>query len=138
MPDTTAPRPWTPRPWTPGPWDLWRGPQYVGGGEDICIGAGKEWLANMDHRRPVCKNTLSPGHRDDECDICTIDSGEISREQLANARLIASAPDQFEALDNAPRRQGFDTVEEFLEAHDLWYTGQRQAAMDKALGVEDE
>lgn len=35
---------------TKGPWKQWRGPQYVGGGEDICIGAGDTWLANMDHR----------------------------------------------------------------------------------------
>jgi len=134
------------RPWTPGPWGLWRGPQYVGGGEDICIGAGKEWLANMDHRRPSCQNVLSPGHMDDECDICSIDSGEISREQLANAHLIVAAPELFEAL------QGFVEEMPICCCHESWTKRGRvdpqcvrcnfkeciedaEAALAKAMGV---
>lgn len=109
--------------WTPGPWQLWRGPEYVGGGEDICIGAGKDWLANMDHRRPICKDVLTPGHRDDECDICTIDSGEISREQFANARLIAASPELFEALDRL-----------IQEADESFY-GATNEAMNQALAA---
>lgn len=35
---------------TPGEWDIWDGPEYVGGGRDLCIGAGETWLFNMDHR----------------------------------------------------------------------------------------
>lgn len=33
-----------------GPWFVWDGHGYVGGGRDLCIGAGPTWLANMDHR----------------------------------------------------------------------------------------
>jgi len=100
---------------TPGPWKLWRGPQYVGGGEDICIGAGDTWLANMDHRYPRCENVYARDHNDDECDICTIDSGEITAEQLANANLIAAAPEllavceQFvHAYDSLPETSMYD------------------------------
>lgn len=79
---------------TPGPWEVWRGPEYVGGGEDICIGQGETWLANMDHR---CRPHSDPFVLDGwvqvkECDIASITPGEITREQLANAALIAAAP----------------------------------------------
>ena len=83
---------------TPGPWEIWRGPQYEGGGEDICIGRGETWLANMDHRNPRCAQILESGHKHSDCDICSIDSGGISAEQLANARLIAAAPELLEVL----------------------------------------
>lgn len=88
---------------TKGPWNVWRGPQFVGGGEDICIGAGKEWLANMDHRERRCPQVLDNGHFADECDICTIDSCQITEEQLANARLIAAAPALYEACKDFVR-----------------------------------
>lgn len=83
---------------TPGPWSVWEGPLYVGGGADLCIGAGEEWLANMDHRQPRCAQILENGHDDEACDICTIDSGHITDEQRANAALIAAAPDMLAAL----------------------------------------
>lgn len=84
---------------TPGPWSVWEGPLFVGGGADLCIGAGEEWIANMDHRQPRCPQILEDGHFDDaSCDICTIDSGRITDEQRANARLIAAAPDLLAAL----------------------------------------
>lgn len=35
---------------TAGPWFVWDGHGYFLGGRDLCIGAGPEWLANMDHR----------------------------------------------------------------------------------------
>ena len=35
---------------TAGPWFVWDGHGYALGGRDLCIGAGSEWLANMDHR----------------------------------------------------------------------------------------
>ena len=72
------------------------GERYVGGGEDICIGAGRKWLANMDHRVPRCPQIHEDGHDADACDICSIDSGDISEEQLANARLIAAACNSYQ------------------------------------------
>lgn len=90
---------------TPGPWELWRGHRYVGGGEDICIGAGETWLVNMDHRASRCPGVYDMAAEAAEdwdhknCPICTIDDPEITEEQLANARLIAAAPDLLEALE---------------------------------------
>ena len=86
---------------TPGPWLIWRGPQYVGGGEDICIGRGDQWLANMDHRQPRCPQIMEGGHLCDECDICTIDAPSISKQQLTNARLMSAAPDLLAACKQA-------------------------------------
>jgi hypothetical protein len=77
---------------TKGPWNVWPGPEYVGGGEDMCIGAGEQWLANMDHRVPRCPQIMDDGHPDDDqCDICSLDSPRISKEQDANAEFIAHA-----------------------------------------------
>jgi hypothetical protein len=83
---------------TPGPWIVWEGPLYEGGGADLCIGKGDEWLANMNHRNPRCPQIDDEGHFMESCDICMIDSGAITEEQRANARLIAAAPDLLEAL----------------------------------------
>lgn len=99
---------------TPGPWCLWRGPLYVGGGEDICIGAGDTWLANMDHRVSMIPGErLSPGEwpgwqQVEETDILTINPVEIAREQETNAHLIALAPALGEAaaLAEAVERLG--------------------------------
>ena len=69
---------------TEGPWNIWGGPAYAGGGEDLCIGAGKEWVVNMDHR-------ISCAHdRHFEIDHCDICSG-ITEEQRFNAEFIAHA-----------------------------------------------
>jgi len=92
---------------TKGPWEVWDGPVYVGGGADLCIGAGETWLANMDHRNCVnreqhmCGGDIPPCKREGDTDICSTTgcrcSGEcpeenhISEEQKANADLIASA-----------------------------------------------
>lgn len=92
---------------TEGPWEVWDGPSYVGGGADLCIGAGETWLANMDHRNCVnqeqhqCGGSIPPCKRKPDTDICSTTgcrcSGEcpeenhISEEQKANADLIASA-----------------------------------------------
>lgn len=85
---------------TDKPWDLWRGPRFVGGGEDICIGAGKNWLANMDHREPKCDQIMSEDHHDDEsCPICSIDSDKITEEQLANAKLMQKSPDMYDIME---------------------------------------
>jgi hypothetical protein len=81
---------------TPGPWQIWDGPAYVGGGKDLCVGAGKTWLANMDER--TCQNyPHHVGCHDDGCkmeadaNICSLDEG-ITEEQQATAQLIAHAP----------------------------------------------
>lgn len=84
---------------TPGPWNVWKGPYYTGGAADLCIGAGKEWLANMDHRHceKIREATFEPWKCDGRdpdnmtCDICSIDSGAITEEQAANAAFIAAA-----------------------------------------------
>lgn len=103
--DTTAPRPWTPGPWA-------RLHETINSESADIVSA----FDSCDRVAVTC-----PQNEDGV--------------ELANARLIVSAPGLFEALDTAPRGQDFDTVEEFLEAHEHWYTGQRRAAMDKALGV---
>ena len=87
---------------TPGPWKVWDGPAYVGGGRDLFIGAGKQWLVNMDHRRTTCGLDHPLDDWDgDSCDICSVDGPEITAEQEANACLIAAAPDLLEALSTA-------------------------------------
>ena len=111
---------------TPGPWCVWEGPLYVGGGADLCIGAGGDnWLANMDHRTTRCPQIMENGHDNDECDICSIDSGHITAEQRANARLIAAAPDLLAALRAI--------MESSVDAE---HVAQAQAAIDKATGGE--
>lgn len=94
---------------TSGPWCVWDGPQYVGGGEDLCIGAGKKWLANMDHRfcASIRDATFGPRECDPDtmtCDICTIDAGKITEEERANAAFIAAARDAVPALVAEVRR----------------------------------
>jgi hypothetical protein len=86
---------------TEGPWNIWDGPEYCGGGADLCIGAGETWLANMDHRYGIRHNervahdqTISDGrlkeHAPGDCDICSI-TDHVTREQQANATFIANA-----------------------------------------------
>ena len=84
---------------TPGPWRVWNGPSYVGGGRDLCIGAGEDWIANMDERR--CP-TLQPQWGDQEkhdsytkhdpkevCPICSLEASDITTEQGRTASFIA-------------------------------------------------
>ena len=80
---------------TPGPWAVWPGPEYVGGGEDLCIGAGDTWLANVENRH--CRKTAhhmgchEEGCRlEEDSDICTF-SDNITAEQRATAAFIAHA-----------------------------------------------
>ena len=79
---------------TPGPWQIWDGPEYVGGGRDLCIGSGETWLANMDHR--MCRNyhhhVCCPGGcgLDGDTDICSV-GYPISAEQQAHAAFLAHA-----------------------------------------------
>ena len=84
---------------TPGEWCVWDGLAYVGGGKDLCIGAGGDWLANMDHRH--CQNYAHHiGCHDEGCalekdaniiEVCT-GQDVITAEQQANADFIAAAP----------------------------------------------
>ena len=95
---------------TKGPWDVWPGPEYVGGGADLCIGAGEKWLANM-AAAAACQNY--PHHigcHDEGCkledtgDVCSL-SDDITAEQRATAEFIARArqdvPDLLAALETA-------------------------------------
>lgn len=98
--------------YTKGPWCVWDGPAYVGGGRDLCIGAGDTWLANMDQRQRLYDAARGLGLRalklDSDTNICELGTGvamdddgwsdEITAEQRANANLIAAAPDLYEAL----------------------------------------
>ena len=99
---------------TPGPWKIWNGPEYCGGGADLCIGAGETWLANMDHRYGIDREKrVEHDHEvgigqivhDDpsNCDICSI-SDEVTREQRANAELISHAPQDIADLINEIER----------------------------------
>lgn len=99
---------------TPGPWSIWNGPAYTGGGADLCIGAGDLWLANMDRRHPDCDGYRADGplHYENECDICELGSGVITKEQRANAHLIAAAPEMYAALKNA--------LSEFADEYPEW------------------
>lgn len=92
---------------TLGPWKVWEGPEYMGGGMDLCIGAGETWLFNMDHRNSLCKKEQKDGwfahlDSDTECDICSGGGDEkITEEQRATAHLIAAAPEMYEMLSKA-------------------------------------
>jgi len=90
---------------TPGPWSVWEGPDYVGGGADICIGAGDTWLANMDHRMSKCQKEQGDGYhqhlQSDDCDICSTGGDPITEEQRANAYLIRAVTDLLAACHSA-------------------------------------
>lgn len=87
---------------TPGPWKIWEGPSYVGGGADLCIGAGETWLFNMDHRNCVNRiehNKPTKCAVEEDTDIASCEWQDvITMEQRANARLIAAAPELYEGL----------------------------------------
>lgn len=55
---------------------------------------------------------------------------------MANARLIAAAPDLFEALAEAVRMYGSDGGPWNVPSHPGSWIAQARAAMDKALGVD--
>ena len=76
---------------TKGPWKVWDGPSYCGGGADLCIGQGEKWLCNMGHRQVEGHN---PGCETKGCVICF----DITKEQQANAELIADARTDIPAL----------------------------------------
>jgi hypothetical protein len=100
---------------TSGPWQVWDGPDYVGGGRDLCIGAGEKWLFNMDHR--ICeardhhifhcelKDATDIASTGAGCELClsdeNLENGSplsecrhtdiITAEQRANANLMAAS-----------------------------------------------
>lgn len=92
---------------TPGPWRVWDGPSFVGGGHDLCIGAGDDWLANMDHRYgdnylERLKHETESGHSTldawpPDCQICSF-SEEVDQEQARNAEFIARAREDIPRL----------------------------------------
>lgn len=81
---------------TTGPWSVWNGPEYCGGGADLCIATGDgsdDWLANMDHRfnhypGAHSHNEESCVEPDGICPICSF-GDEITAEQMATAKFIA-------------------------------------------------
>jgi hypothetical protein len=128
---------------TPGPWHVWDGPLYVGGGADLCIGAGDEWLANMDHRYganyaerldhdPATHAEIFGEGKDGKagCRICSINE-EATIEQQNNANFIAHARKDIpmlvaeverltEALEREKDlRRRVDELEKYLETY--WY-----------------
>ena len=87
---------------TPGPWEVWEGPEYVGGGADLCIGAGETWLANMEHKRcrTIEQAILANAEHEPvgDCDVCNLGEDDITRGQRGNAEFIAAARADVEAL----------------------------------------
>ena len=85
---------------TPQPWDIWDGPTFVGGGADLCIGAGKDWVANMDHRYGPdylerVKHENDSGHAEMEgwppdCGICSFNE-DATQEERDNAAFIVAS-----------------------------------------------
>ena len=88
---------------TAAPWIVWDGPEYLGGGRDVAIGAwDSKWITNMDHRMVVepavrhehARTGCDPGNTDiglpGSCPICSF-GDEITAEQAANARFIVAA-----------------------------------------------
>jgi len=79
---------------TPGPWQIWDGPEYCGGGKDLCIGAGEDWLANMDHRIGADYeervNHEGSECSDTNCAICSTNE-LVTIEQQNNANFIAES-----------------------------------------------
>lgn len=80
---------------TEGPWQVWNGPAYCGGGKDLCIGSGENWVVNMDHRwGPNYQERVD--HNDDarcekyDCPICQF-SEAVTEEQGQTAEFIAHA-----------------------------------------------
>ena len=97
---------------TPGPWMFIKD-------EMGCkrIGPSRKW-----RRRGIAEVCATVGLFDEVQD-------------LANARLIAAAPDQMQALKGAPPEPGGNvSVGEFLRQYREWYNGPRQAAIAKAEG----
>lgn len=87
---------------TAGTWNVWDGPLYLGGGADLCIGAGKTWLFNMDHRSTLHMSEIGtaehPWSHPDDCPICSVSGAEVTREQRANADAIAHYHNTYGAL----------------------------------------
>ncbi len=78
---------------TASPWQVWGGPEYCGGGADLCIGSGKDWIINMDHRYgDDYEERVEHGGEcgAPDCPICSIDSA-ITKEQRSNAEFIAAS-----------------------------------------------
>lgn len=81
---------------TAGPWQVWNGPEYTGGGRDLCIGAGEEWVVNMDHRYGpdyadrCAHDSAGTCPSPPDCPICRFNE-DVTAEQAATAAFIAAA-----------------------------------------------
>ncbi len=80
---------------TPGPWKV------DCKSDNECPGVGTA---------DGCFSIVVIGFKDDERDDCGVD-GDTREQELANAHLIASAPDLLAALKKAVERQGFTNAE---------------------------
>jgi hypothetical protein len=58
--------------------------------------------------------------------ICAVESG------LANAKLIAAAPNMYDALMNAPILSKYNDAEKFIEAYEKWRDEIKLHAIKKA------
>lgn len=106
---------------TPGEWDIWDGPEYSGGGRDLCIGAGETWLFNMDHRN--CEA------RDHHMFHCTLedraliaDTGQCCELCLSDENLKKGPP--------YPECQHADLITDEQHANAVLITLARQAPHD--------
>ena len=107
MPDTTPKRPWTPGPWQEGRPDM----------ASIVEGYESKFVRSMAPSHKLTDVAIAWGREVSDWDTI-----------MANARLIASAPDLFEALGALEKAENWTEFEQGME--------QARAAMDKALGVD--
>jgi len=66
--------------------------------------------------------------------VCHISKDIRKGNPDGNARLIASAPDCYEALRTAPIKLKTETLEQFYNTYKSWYRTERQQAIIKAEG----
>ena len=115
--------------WTPGRWrDDWNGGKGLTGPTTSAAGG-----ACCDPNRdtwPVSIGAMTAA-------ICPLPESGSREEMLANARLIASAPDLYDALLAAPEPPHYHRVRRDVwspteQAYSNWYEGPRAAALRKA------
>lgn len=105
-PDTSPKRPWTPGPWQEGRPDM----------ASIVEGYESKYVRSQHPDYHLMDVAIASGREVGDWETV-----------MANARLIASAPDLFEALAALEKAENWTEFEQGLK--------QARAAMDKALGV---
>ena len=110
---------------TKAPWNIWGGPEFCGGGADLCIASGDgsdDWLANMDHRfnhyaGAHNHNSAKNCKAEDVCDICSF-CEDVTKEQRANADLIKYYRTAAVELAHAVKRLLEENSKEYIRGYD--------------------